>query len=54
MYLNILRTTHYVYNYVSSSNQKLMHHLSYTKLHCVTNTPTSFGARRRYLEVVLS
>jgi len=25
------------------------HHLSYTKSHCSTKTPTRFGARRRHL-----
>ena len=25
-----------------------MEHFSYTKLHCLNNTPTRFGARRRH------
>jgi len=32
--------------YLSSSNQCLMHHLSYNKLHCLTSIPMCFSARR--------
>jgi len=31
-----------------------MHHLSYTKLHCLTNNPTRFGSRRRHSQGVPS
>ena len=33
-----------------SLNQHLMHHLSYTNSHCLFNTPTCFGDRRRHLQ----
>ena len=33
-YLNVVHTMHCVHNYLSSSNERLMHHFSYTKLHC--------------------
>lgn len=35
----VLNQTRCQYNYLSSSNQRLMHHFSYTKLHSLTNTP---------------
>jgi hypothetical protein len=46
--LNIC-TVHYVHIYLSSLNQHLMHDLSDTKLRCLTNTPTCFGACRPHL-----
>ena len=33
-----------------SINQHLMHHLSYTKPHCLTNTPTHFSAHCVHLQ----
>jgi hypothetical protein len=41
---NVVHTVHYVHNYLSSSNQRLMRHFSYTELHCLTKTPTRFSA----------
>jgi len=34
--------------YLTSSNKRSLHHFSYTKLHCLNNTPTCFGAHRRH------
>ena len=41
-------------NYLSSSKELSMHHSSGTKLQCLTNTPTGFGARRSHPQAVLS
>jgi len=51
-YLYIVYTVHYVHIYLSSLNQHLMHRLSSTKSHCLTNTPTRFRARRPLLRGV--
>ena len=53
-YYDIVLTVHCVHNYHSASNQRLMHHFSYTKLHCLTKNPTRFGVRRRHPQGVSS
>jgi len=53
-YFNVVHTVHCVHNYQSSSNQHLMRHFSYTKLHCLINNPTRFGVRQRHPQGVLS
>ena len=40
--------------YLWSSNQRLMHHFSCTKLHCLINNPTRFVARGRHSQGVPS
>jgi hypothetical protein len=47
-YLNVVHVALYVHNYLSSSNQRLMYHLTQTKARCLTITSTYIGARRRH------
>jgi hypothetical protein len=47
-YLNVVHVAHYVHNYLSSSNQRLIYQLSHTKTPCLAFTSTHFGARLRH------
>ena len=49
--LRLLQENYLIYLFIVVIKPTLnAHHLSYTKSHCSTNTPTRFGACRRHLQ----
>jgi len=47
-YLNVVHVAHYVHNYLSSSNQRLMYQLSHITTHGLAITSTYFSAHHRH------